>query len=522
MDNAFRPDAPVLYFKQNFQMAPGRRRHILWPVWVYRVLAPEVKPRQLNVLQTAVLGMRRAGLVEAERIGEKLDIDPQLAAFIVVELLDKGLLDRHGLPTPAGVQALEEEAFDSGQVVTGHVFQDPWSGELWPRFVEQLSFAQVEFKPKRSPDLILGSVGRPRREQTYMHLPDGIAMPSPPEAAAILEACRWHRRAIRGFEPGLNDDGDEHATLPASPVRLERISLIDEQPQACFVVTTMYLPKDDRVQSEWFVTDPFGLRENASLRRTVERQLASQTDLRRVVETLVGQSLEDHRGKQLAWMAAVRSQAEAVVERTLSIDSRRLGYFDGLINMASAIQQANLLGEDSPEDLRRNVLTGARRVLEAMFGALATRHPLYGVWKPLYVGDIPNSDRTFVRQAYETAMATLGFAGQLPSALATVKPNQLRAACGGGDNWRLRPMIVATLLAACKQGGHPLKRVAGVAPTFLSDLDFVVGAAGEATHAGGECPALGTCAELVRKVYEAVALVEDLPFEDVSTEAVEN
>lgn len=354
-----------------------------------------------------------------------------------------------------------------------------------------------------------------------MHLPVGIAMPSPPEAAAILAACRWHRQAIRGFDPGLNDEGDEHAALPASPVRLERISLIDEQPQACFVVTTMYLPKDNRVQSDWFVTDPFGLRENASLRRTVERQLASQPDLRRVVETLVGGALEDHRDKQIEWMAAVRSQAKAAVERTLSIDSTRLGYFNDLINMESAIQQVNLLGEDSPDDLRRHVLTGARRVLEAMFGALATRHPLYGVWKALYVGDTPNSDRAFVRQAYETAMGTLGFAGPLPSALATIKPNQLRAACSG-DNWRLRPMIVATLLAACKQGGHPLKRVAGAAPKFMNDLDFVAGAAGEATHAGGEAPALRMCNELVRKVYEAVALVEELPFEDVSRDAVEN
>jgi hypothetical protein len=522
MDNAFQSDAPIVFFKQHFRRDPGPRKYILWPMWVYRVVAPELRKRQLNVLKSAVLGMRRAGLVEAGQIALKLAIDAQLAAVISLELLNEKLVDEQGRPTPKGINALKDEASDAGKLVVGHVFQDPWSGKLWHRFITQLSYAQCEVGRDGKPILVRGPVGKPRKSDAYMHLPSGIGMPSSPDAAEILDACRWHRSAIRGFEPGFDEEGSGREVLPADPERLERIALIDEQPQACFVVTTLYLPKDDRVQSEWFVTDPFGLEENVSLHRAIQSELTRSVDLRREVGKLIGRSLDDHRGKQLEWLEAVRTQSATEVERRLTVNARRLTYFEGLVSMESAIQQATLLSEACPEDLRRNVLTGARRVLEAVFGTLAGRYPLHGIWKPLYVGDSPNTDRTFIRQAYEAAREAVGFAGPLPEAFASIKPSVLRSACGARDNWRLRPMIMATVLAARKEAGHPFRRVARVAPTLLSELDVLVEAAGDATHAGGEAPTVEACKRLALKAYETVALLEDLPFEPASTEAVES
>ena len=73
MASPFRRDAPVVHFGPRLPkgMRWSQRRFLLWPALMYRVVAPEVQERQLNVLQKAVLGMCRAGITNAQRIGEE-------------------------------------------------------------------------------------------------------------------------------------------------------------------------------------------------------------------------------------------------------------------------------------------------------------------------------------------------------------------------------------------------------------------------------------------------------------------
>jgi hypothetical protein len=102
--------------------------YILWPAWAYRVVAPCVRDRQLNMFQRAVLGLCRAGLHEVEAIGKKLAIHEDLAAFVLVELTDLGYIDNYGCTTEQGLQVLTEDAIEAHDMVAGYVFQDPWNG----------------------------------------------------------------------------------------------------------------------------------------------------------------------------------------------------------------------------------------------------------------------------------------------------------------------------------------------------------------------------------------------------------
>ena len=76
----FKREAPVLHFgprlpkdpSTNQRMRWSERRFVLWPALMYRVVAPEVRDRELNVLQKAVLGMCRAGTTNVQRIGDRL------------------------------------------------------------------------------------------------------------------------------------------------------------------------------------------------------------------------------------------------------------------------------------------------------------------------------------------------------------------------------------------------------------------------------------------------------------------
>ena len=176
----FRRDLPVLHFGPRLPkgMRGSQRRFLLWPAFMYRVVAPEVRERHSTCIQKAVLGMCRAGTTSAQRIGNRLRIHPDLAALVYLELQEQGLLDRDGFQRKKGATLFEEETLESHRIVIGHVFQDPWSRDLWPRFVSVSTTPEAQHNPSGFPDLVLAHKGQPRRERTFMCLPG--ASPSHP------------------------------------------------------------------------------------------------------------------------------------------------------------------------------------------------------------------------------------------------------------------------------------------------------------------------------------------------------
>ena len=190
-------------------MSSSERRNVMWPALVYRVVAPEVSRRQLNVLEKAVFGLCRAGVTDLDRIGSRLHIDRDLAAEIIRQLQDRGVLASGGLPTEAGRTMFEDEVYGATELVTGFVFQDPWSGALWPRFMERLAYANIEQGDGQFPELVLGSAGSPKRYRAFWHLPRLEALPPAPTPAEVLEASMRHRRVLRH---GGMDEGSPRST----------------------------------------------------------------------------------------------------------------------------------------------------------------------------------------------------------------------------------------------------------------------------------------------------------------------
>ena len=205
-------------------------------------------------------------------------IHPDLAALVYVELQERGLLNREGLPTQKGRDLFEEETLESHKLVTGHVFQDPWSGDLWPRFVERLDYVELQQNPNNGfPDLVLGSKGKPRRERAFMVLPGNLALPPAPSASEIVHVTRRHRSALRRSESYEGTDEDDTFAHAGSLV-LERVSLVDDRPTPVFVTSFIYLPESGDLAGEWHACDPFGLGVSPALRRALEREMRASSD----------------------------------------------------------------------------------------------------------------------------------------------------------------------------------------------------------------------------------------------------
>jgi hypothetical protein len=490
----------------------SQRRFVLWPALMYRVVAPVVRDRQLNILQKAVLGMCRAGVSNVQRIGERLHIHSDLAAVIYLELQQLRLVGANGLPTEKGRELFEDETLEASRMVTGHVFQDPWSGDLWPRFIERLDYVELQQNPNSGfPDLMLGSKGKPRREWAFMVLPGDVALPPAPSASEIVRVTRRHRSALRrssSYEIADEDDTFAHT----GSVALERVSLVDDRPTHVFVTSFMYLPETGDLAGEWHACDPFGLGVSPTLRRALERESRSSTALRAVLESMIGQSLDQQIEAQQRLVGEVRAMAINNVEKALSVSARDLPQYEDLVALEYAHVEAELLGDSCPEHKLRDLLGAARRALEGTLKAIFDRHPPRDIWRRVYKLDrsgrpVPVEDFTWV---YEASAKAVGFRLPLPEPLARVRPNHVKAACYPDGGWRLRGAIVAAVLAAREDRAHPLRRAAAKEPGLLALLDEVATKAGGAVHAGSEGPALNSVLPIIADVHRAVGLLSGL------------
>jgi len=512
----FTPERPALNFGPRHHARWSSRQFLLWPAWAYRVVAPRVRQRKLNVLQRAIMGLCRAGVSRVDSIAEHLSVHTDLVAFILSELGDLGYLDQHGLPTEHGARVLEDDSFETQEMVAGYVFQDPWSGDLWPRFVESLDYCELEFNENGFPSVLLGTTGKPRRYRTFTVLPRAQLSPSTPSAAAVVQAVAQHRKGLR-FKDADDRDDEALGNFVASGVQISRVSFVEEEPQAVFLLTYLYVPESDAGATDWYACDPFGLGQSVRLRRRVEAVMHDVPGLFGVVNQLVGETLHAGYEDQQRWLETIQLQAGLEIDRRLTVGFRTHSAFDQVLELEAARQEMRSLGRDCPERKINEVLRAGVKVLEAVFSSIAATHPLGDIWKRVYVSRVDRrtgrqhlaqqQDRSVYAATYEGAFRSLGFTAPIPEAFLNVKPGQVRSVSEYRDSWRLRPLVTATALLAQRDPTHPLSRAAARSPALIGAIDEVAAAGGGAGHANADSIAPQLAERHADKVYDVVSVL---------------
>lgn len=499
MASAFDKRTPVLCYGPRAHVLPGSRRFLLWPAWMFRVLAPRLQPRSLNILQRAVLGLCRAGIQQAESIASRLDLARDLAAHILSELLDQGAISRDGAPTQKGIELLESEAVDARQQVSGYVFQDPWTRDLWPRMVPREEYQEVEYTEAGYPRLLWGTKGQPKRQHAFLVFPDQGLPPSRPRPEDILRACAQHQSASRR---GRTLSGPEEFSpeLRFSAPHIERTSLIDESPRAVFLVTYLYLPEDPEQGTQWGVCDPFGLGASPSLREAIVQRSRRDPRLAAELSKLLGEAVSET-GETLAEsLSLLREQAALKVQERLTVAILHSPLYEPLLHMESAwgeVSELEVQGYCPPWKLQ-GVVVEANKAAEHLFMALRTRHPPNHCWKKLF------SDRESNSRLFEQTALKLGFNTPLPHKLTSVKHGKVQWAAEHG-NESLRPHLLAALLTALADDSHPLRAAARERPDLLSCLDELATLRDRsAAHANSATLSLQQVSAVVATVYDAV------------------
>lgn len=511
MASGFTPECSILNFGPRHHVRFDTRRFLLWPAWAYRVVAPRRRRRAFDAFQRAIMGLCRSGVTRIDGLAEHLDVHRDLAAFIVRELRDNGFLGDDGLPTESGLRALEDDAIEIDEMVAGYVFQDPWSGDLWPRFVEGLEYADVDTNEKGYPVLLFGSHGAPSRNTPFTVFANENH-PIAPSPGAIVEAVVRHSRARKNMEV-TEEDQDSDEFLP-SEAQLDRVSFV-EGPEPVYLTTYLYLPESLAEARDFFAADPFGFGQSPRLRRMVEKVMQDDSNLQGVVTNIMGKSLEGSLEAQRAWFDEIAKLAELEVENRLSVGVRSHDAYETLLRMERARQEVRSLDDSCPPEKIDDLLRASVKVLEATFAAMAKEHPYGNVWECVYVERTDRrtgqpylaqqQDKAWVEARYRRAYRQVGFASPVPDALVSPTPGQIKSVCRGRTYGRA--VVTTSVLLAEQEAAHPLRRAAQQCPQLPDLLDEAISLGGAAGHAGAEEHTVDEAEKAVEQVYEIVSML---------------
>ncbi|MEB3220272.1 MAG: hypothetical protein VKN72_29115 [Nostocales cyanobacterium 94392] len=507
----FNQNTPILYYEPKSQQGWRDRRFFLYPVWMYRVVAPRTTYNKLNILEKAILGLSNAGVQSAEEIGMYLGIHEDLAAHIISELINRKLIDNYGIPTGQGKQLLDDEIFTTEEPVAGYVFQDVWTNELMPRFIDTEERADTRLNASGFPELNLGSIGKPNYQTLVMPKVDNVSCQTP-SAKDILKAVHRHSKAIEKLASNTpeNDDNIPEESWHDSQLHsLKRISFIEEDPIPVWLATFLYIPQDD---PDWLVCDPFGLGDSLWLRKAINRQF-EKNNFRELQKRILGMIKKDPDQQEfLAYiLKEYNSKAQQTVEFKLTVGIKRWqDIYSLLVGMEiNRAKIGDLYSSGQQDSEIKSCLVECQKVGEQVFNYIRPKYLPNNEW-----GNLSNRDKQGNQQFINNLAKKIGFVVPLPTTLTNVNKNKVRTASEYG-NQSLRPHMLAALLATRIFPNHPLYHLAEEHPNILTQLDKLAGLRDDSSHASSRASPTITVAEVdhcIHSIYCLVANILNLPY----------
>ena len=476
------PDAVLDYRARTHEygLRWSQKRLLLWPVWSWRVVVPTSRSRNLNPIQRAVLRLHIAGVNRFHELGELLDLDKQLMAYVVAEMQGMSLLDERGSPTERANRFLEEAEHDPDELEVGWVYQCTHTGKLLPRFVTDQPAADAAPDEQGRPLITLGSKGKPFTDRAFI-VHQGQASIRTPGPRDILDAHRRHKRHLRradraGLEPGLE----------ASQL-VGQVSRISETPQLVHLLTFVYVPKSTEEEFPWYVAEPFGFGADPVLRELLDRiRLESSGGLRDMLDDITGASLEKYREGWEQMQLMLRDEARDRALRALprgglpDDDEVRARLEDAFVDIVR-LEQQKQTGRLKPRSIDAAYLH-LRQSIEVALGLLWRRHQ-------------PEDAALKIQGAHGRAIGAIiracaeatGFdADKIPRPITKAKMGTIGWLSRKEPSSQLRPAMATFLLNASGVPDHPLRTVAANDPEWLEKVNHIAERSGEQVHSSGK------------------------------------
>jgi hypothetical protein len=474
MARAFDRDTPVL--------APGPRHKgkaawLLWPAMQFRVVSPLLDDPQINVFQRALLGLARCGKRDLSEMASLLGLEPAFAKLVQDDLRTMQYLDQSGALTEQGALALEDGFLDPTKIVVTHVYQDPFSGMVWPASVATPVMVNATWTgPYKVQIAVPGGRGAGPEFALEVPGPDPGGLELPETTEVIEQISRGHRIETWG-EPGPH-------WQRRPPKRLvSRVSLLNSgEPVYIPVQIVADRPRsgDADARATWQALNPFSGRTSARLRSLVANHCASHEPLRRRLESFIGRPP----GTDLAAYDQLKEAKRDYYRQRFELEFG--SSLRGHPRLEQILTVIEFNWDDSANsgdpDVELGLVTHyAWRIHEVLLREISRRWPVSRQRFGGEGGDVWNRLRR--------ACQRIGLDG--------TEYLELKRCCTGDDiktavrksqkSWKdlnnPELLVLAVLSADHSGGGHPIRRLVEDRPRLLTELTMLAGLRNRSSHA---------------------------------------
>lgn len=449
---------------------PKGGRAILWPVHVWQVRCANVWRHELNLFQSSILALARAGCREAGEMAKLLCLDKDLVAFIIATQLVPGdWMTTRGELTQRGEKLLDGVAHPSVERHRlGYAFQDGVTGEWLPRFIDELD----EIEPERLSDdgfpvfvtdKDSGREIRPFVQRFLVSVPD-------PNALALKEALDryWKdRRKVRDWKRfGFDATGSGSVTLMGS------------RAQNAWLWT--WVIRDPERRRPWLVADPFGLRDAVSwLRVPLAQQISANPGLAKYVSGVLAESVPENVSVE-QWLQELDANAGMEILASHAWVNKNPETAEYLASVLRARAKLETSGNSFHEDCA-SLLIQTHNLAESLlqwtlraYPAKTSRLPgagVHGGWGPTKA------------RAYLLDLGLSCVNERVLKRLESQRIGAIRRAVESGES-PLKALLYACLLATVDHDDHPMRRIDAAELNLTGVLDMADARNSNAGHAG--------------------------------------
>ena len=451
------------------QRKPYKGKSFLWPVWGWQILTPEPSRNALNIFQRSILGLIQTRKKDPDDIALWLGIKPEMVRYIIAgQLQPNGWIDNRGKLTELGEQMLNSDLDARRNLMTAYVFQDAFSGNLWPRVINDLPDIEADSLSTKGFPIFVYNRETGRKDEPFV-LPCRPSPPDKPDSEALRDTIRKgnnaiHNQRVRGE---LSDQSQEE-------LRIDEIEYIEHTPFPAYVFCWMVPDLD----YGWAIADPIGISKSSDwMRESVHEQAKKSSTFARRLKDFIGEQPEAESWKVHA------DRIDSEVEFEVFADFPEAGkvpelarYLGALLRREQYLREVED-GKERFEDCS-DLIAQAQNALEACFKWMLKDWPLDNVktirkeWK-----------RHEVRACLERIGEPFLKSADLDS-LATVHAGRLYSAARFREQ-SLKPLVAATIITLPAHTDHPLF---GFRPEQL-DISKILELAetrNKASHASGK------------------------------------
>lgn len=276
---------------------------VLWPVRIHKVLYPEVQQPKMNLYQKVVMRLIRAKTHDAEDIAQLTGMHINLVKLIQAELYSRGWINAQATTlTEKGINAINEADQQSEQLSSGYLFQDAYTGKLWPRIEKRLNILDpvdpTTVYPEFQQDRKTGRTFKPFKPSAT------LLRPSQPDARMALKAWQDYRSDYRSARQLCSS-----SQIPEQ-IRLSGIRMQDVQPELAWIVVWI---TPGNANNLWSIKDPFDIRDEAWwLTNNLSQLLESDHNLLKRLGQLIDQP-EPENQTVSEWLTSLQQQAQLQV-----------------------------------------------------------------------------------------------------------------------------------------------------------------------------------------------------------------